>query len=54
MILSRARDIADIGLHVTTLTGHSIERVSEYKYLGIWLDVDLNLIQLYQEVTLRH
>lgn len=25
MIFSRARGIEDIGLHVTTLTGHSIE-----------------------------
>ena len=37
MIFSRARDFADIAVHVTTLTEHSIERVSEYQYLGIWV-----------------
>ena len=30
-------NIIDIGLHVTTLTGLRIKRVSEYN-LGIWLD----------------
>ncbi len=41
MIFLRARNIADDGLHIITLTGHSFERVSEYKYLGIWLDQKL-------------
>ncbi len=39
MIFSRARNIADDDLHITT--GHSIERLSKYKYLGIWLDQKL-------------
>ena len=43
MLFSRARDIVDVDtaendLHVATLNGHSIERVSQYTYLGIWLD----------------
>ncbi len=38
MLFSRVRDIVDNSLQVTTLNGHSIESVSEYKYLGIWLD----------------
>lgn len=45
MLFSRARDIVDIadnGLHVATINGHSIERVSQYKYLGIWLDQKVN------------
>lgn len=41
MIFSRARNITDDSLHITTFTGHSIERVSVYKYLGIWLDQKL-------------
>ena len=41
MIFSGTSDIADICLHVTSLRGHSIERVSEYKYLGIMLDQKL-------------
>lgn len=32
---SRARNIADDGLHITTWTRHSIGQVSEYKYLGV-------------------
>lgn len=31
-------DVVDNRLHITTLNGHSIEWVSEYKYLGLWLD----------------
>ncbi len=38
MLLSKVKDINVTGLSIITLTGHSIERVSEYKYLGIWLD----------------
>ena len=41
MIFLRAKDIAEIGLHVTTLTRKSIERVSDYTYFGIWLDQKL-------------
>ncbi len=38
MLFYRARHIVDNSLHITTLNGRSIERVSEYKYLGIWVD----------------
>ena len=42
MIFSRSSNITDDRLHhITTLTGHNIERVFEYKYLGIWLDQKL-------------
>lgn len=38
MVFSRARDIAYNNLHISTRNGSDIERVTEYKYLGIWLD----------------
>ena len=41
MLFSRATDITDSSFHIITLTGHSIDRVSEYRYLGIWLDQKL-------------
>lgn len=41
MVLSRARNIAEDGFHITTLTGDSIEQVSECKYLDIRLDKKL-------------
>lgn len=37
MLFSKIKDVNDSGLSFTTLTGQSIERVSEYKYLGIWV-----------------
>ena len=36
ILFSRAKDIE--GLQITTTNGSNIERISEYKYLGIWLD----------------
>ena len=41
MIFSKLKYITDISLHIATLTGQSIEKISEYKYLGIWLDQKL-------------
>lgn len=41
MVFSRARNIAEDGFHITTLTGDSIEQVSECKYLDIRLDKKL-------------
>ena len=38
MIFSRANEIDFSSLRITTLNGGNIDRVSEYKYLGIWLD----------------
>lgn len=34
----------DTGLPISTLNGTQIERVSSYKYLGIWLDENLALM----------
>ena len=48
IIFSRAKDITDIGQHVTTQTGHSIERVS--KYLGTWLDQKLTFKSKRQKI----
>ena len=51
LIQEMSTDIADIRLHVTTLTVHNIERVSEYKYLGIRLDQKLTCVsKLRQEI----
>lgn len=38
MLFSRARNTVSNGLHITTLNVQSILRVSQYKYLIIWLD----------------
>ena len=42
MLFSRARNIDHSSLHISTVDGSSIERVTEYKYLGIWLDEQLS------------
>lgn len=39
---SRARNITHESLHITRLTGHRIERLSECKYLGICFDHKLS------------
>ena len=38
MLFSRARKTELNKLHISTINGTNIERVSEYKYLGVWLD----------------
>ena len=41
MLFSRARNASTDNLHLSTLSGSCIERVTEYKYLGVWLDEKL-------------
>lgn len=43
MKFSRARNITDESLHITRLTGHRIERLSECKHLGICFDHNFHL-----------
>ena len=42
MLFTRARNIEFESLLITTADGSPIEKVSEYKYLGIWLDEKLS------------
>ena len=41
MLFSRSKNIDSSSLSLCTLNGVNIEQVSEYKYLGIWLDEKL-------------
>ena len=38
MLFSRSTNTDFNYVNITTLAGSNIERVTEYKYLGIWLD----------------
>ena len=38
MLFSSARKIDFMKPHILTVDGSLIERVTEYKYLGLWLD----------------
>ena len=38
MVFSRARKVYFMKLHILTVDGSLIERVTEYKYLELWLD----------------
>ncbi|KAJ8245109.1 hypothetical protein GJAV_G00275360 [Gymnothorax javanicus] len=42
MLFTNAKNIHPDSLCITTANGSSIERVSEYKYLGIWIDHKFN------------
>lgn len=42
MLFSKAKGIKSGAFHLTTLTGCDIEQVPVYKYLGIWIDENLN------------
>ena len=48
MIFSNTPNIDLSNLCITTTNGSSIEQVSEYKYLGIWLDDKLNFKHHYR------
>ncbi len=41
MLFTRNKNVNYEGLHIHPVNGLDIERVSEYKYLGIWLDEKL-------------
>uniref|UniRef100_A0A0E9XHX0 Uncharacterized protein n=1 Tax=Anguilla anguilla TaxID=7936 RepID=A0A0E9XHX0_ANGAN len=41
MLFTRAKNIDYNSLHISTANGSNIERVTEYKYLGIWFDEKL-------------
>ena len=38
MLFSRARNIDPNKVHISTVNDTKIKRVTEYKYLGVWLD----------------
>ena len=38
MLFSRSTNTDFNTVNITTLTGSNLERVTDYKYLGIWLD----------------
>ena len=42
MLFSRARNFDIKKLNILTVDGSLIERVTEYKYLGLWLDEKLS------------
>ena len=41
MLFSRSKNICYNDLRITSMNGADIERVTEYKYLGIWIDEKL-------------
>lgn len=41
MLFSRSQIDSSIDLSIDTITGTQIEKVSSYKYLGVWLDQSL-------------
>lgn len=41
MLFSRARNVNHETLNLVTIEGSRIGRVTEYKYLGVWIDEDL-------------
>lgn len=51
MLFSRVADIDDHSINITTLTEYSMKRVSEYKYLDIWLDHKLQFKSHIDSVT---
>ena len=53
MIFSRAQNINYDFLHINTFNGSPIERVTEYKYLGIWLDDQLTFKYHISDLTTR-
>ena len=44
MLFSRARAIDYININISTMNKLMIERVTEYKYLGIWIDEKLSFM----------
>ena len=42
MLFTRAKNVDYNSLHINAVNGDSIERVAQYKYLGIWLDEKLS------------
>lgn len=41
MLFSRTRNINHDTMNLATIEGSRIERVTDYKYLGVWIDEDL-------------
>ena len=53
MLFTRATNFDHNSVHLYTKTGSEIERVTEHKYLGIWLDEDFSFKYHINELILK-
>ena len=51
MLFSRSQNVDPEDLHIYAINGAQIELVSQYKYLGVWIDDRLTFVTNIENLT---